>query len=115
MSDDFEDYLRSQTLKEPSADLDDRVLSLFDVKEENQIKAFPWQKFATYAVAAMLFLSIGVTEFIQRSQEQNNSTVQTPSENHFSNDSSIAVPTMKVSTSGSVENEEPLKKKSLSR
>ena len=89
MSDNFEDYLRSQKLKQPSAELDDKVLSLFDNQEEMpEIKEFPWQKFVTYAVAAMLFLAIGVTEFIQRSNAPDNSTVQTEP---LQNDSSVGV------------------------
>lgn len=97
MSENFEDYLRSQSLKQPSAELDDKILGLFDTQEAPQVKEFPWQKFVTYAVAAMLFLSVGVTEVIQRTNAPDNSTVQTaPTQN----DSSVAVPTINVSTSG---------------
>ncbi|MCM8531577.1 MAG: hypothetical protein NE330_10490 [Lentisphaeraceae bacterium] len=64
--------MKSQSLKEPSADLDDRVMALFEEKQVlPEVKSFPWQKVATYAVAAMLFLAIGVTEFIERSKLSN--------------------------------------------
>ena len=101
MSDDFEDYLKNQSLKEPSAELDDRVLGLFD-NNTPEVKVFPWQKFTTYAVAAILFLAIGVTELMQRYTDGGNpSTVQTPANQNFTNGTSATVPTMKVSTSKS--------------
>ncbi|MCM8536183.1 MAG: hypothetical protein NE334_09630 [Lentisphaeraceae bacterium] len=94
MSEDFEDYLKSQSLKKPSADLDDRVMSLFESKQElPEVKPFPWQKFASYAVAAMLFLAIGVTEFIERSK-LNDSPALVEDEV-----SAPAVPVMKVNSS----------------
>jgi len=113
MSEDFENYLRSQTLKEPSADLDDRVLGLFDEQKPIEVKAFPWQKFATYAVAAMLFLSIGVAELIQRANSDSGNLIR----QNFSNGSSTAVPTMKVSTHQDLSKDEKLRKtnNSLSR
>ena len=105
MSEDFESYLRSQTLKEPSAEMDDKVLSLFD-EQQTEIKQFPWQKFATYAVAAMLFLSIGVAELIQRANSDSGTTAL----QNFSNGSSTAVPTMKVSTDQNLTKEDKLRK-----
>ena len=105
MSENFEDYLRSQTLKQPSAGLDDKILSLFDENEAPEVKEFPWQKFLTYAVAAMLFLSVGVAEVIQRTNAPDNSTVQTAPVS----DSSVVVPTIKVSTSGTVNPQEEKK------
>ena len=106
MSENFESYLRSQTLKEPSAELDGKVLSLFDEQKATEIKTFPWQKFATYAVAAMLFLSIGVTELLQRASSESGSSVQ----QNLSNGSSTVVPTIKVNTSKDLSKDEKLRK-----
>ena len=36
MSENFENYLRSQTLKEPSAEMDGKVLSLFDEQQQQK-------------------------------------------------------------------------------
>ena len=106
MSDELEEIIKSMPLKEPSSALDDRINAIFQQEqpvEEPQelppVKAFPWQKFLTYAVAAMLFLSIGITELMRRS---NNTTpdVNTITQNDKV-DNSKAVETLKVSTSQS--------------
>jgi hypothetical protein len=95
MSQDFEKFIKSQDLKEPSENLDDRVLALFDEPAQFQsVKKFPWQKFVMYAVAAMLFLSIGVTEIISSNTTHDEGEtvgeVDQPS-------SSVVVPTVRVS------------------
>lgn len=99
MSEDFEEYVRSQSLKKPSADLDDRVMALFDQKQAlPEVKSFPWQKVVTYAVAAMLFLAIGVTEFIERSKLSSSPAL-------VEDESSVpAVPVMKVNSQPSSSN-----------
>ena len=106
MSDELEEIIKSMPLKEPSSALDDRINAIFQQEqpvEEPQelppVKAFPWQKVLTYAVAAMLFLSIGITELMRRS---NNTTpdVNTITQND-KDDNSKAVETLKVSTSRS--------------
>ena len=100
MSQDFEDFMKSQALKEPSADLDKRVLGLFDQQEElPEVKVFPWRKFATYAVAAMLFLAVGITELVQRYGADADSGAITKAPVSQGSTSSAAVPTVNVSTS----------------
>ena len=71
MSDEFEDMLKTMPLKEPSSELDDKIFSIIqdEAPETPEPVMFNFKKFLTYAVAALLFIAIGVTEMIRRSNQ----------------------------------------------
>lgn len=71
MSDEFENMLKTLPLKEPSSELDDKILSIIDSEGTvlSEPKTFNFKKFLTYAVAASLFIAIGVTEILRRNKQ----------------------------------------------
>ena len=85
MSDEFEEMLKTLPLKEPSSELDDKIFNI--IANEGSVSPEPkkvnFNKFLTYAVAAGLFIAIGVTELVRRNSQPVDNTVvdNVPAEN----------------------------------
>jgi len=71
MSDEFEEMLKTLPLKEPSSKLDDKIASIISSEETStpEPKKVNFRKFLTYAVAASLFMAIGITELVRKSNK----------------------------------------------
>lgn len=84
MSDEFEEMLKTLPLKEPSSELDDKIAAIIagEGAASPEVKTFNFSKFLTYAVAAGLFIAIGVTEIVRRNKQAENILVdKAPAEN----------------------------------
>ena len=84
MSDEFEEMLKTLPLKESSSELDDKIAAIIENESAvlSEPKQFNFSKFLTYAVAAGLFIAIGVTELLRRNNQPVETVVdQTPAEN----------------------------------
>ncbi|MCM8528061.1 MAG: hypothetical protein NE327_16180 [Lentisphaeraceae bacterium] len=105
MSDEFENMLKDLPLKEPSNELDNKISSIISSEGRSaEPISFNFKKFLTYAVAASLFLAIGVTEMLRKDSQPAGAVADqnTPAENiskPVKADSAI-----KVSTSESSDN-----------
>ena len=99
MSEELEKLISAQTLKQPSKELDDKILALLNQPEEPPVKAFPWSKVISYSAAALLFLSIGITEFIVKPSRVNEvSGSEEIQKQPNSEPLKVVSPTLKVST-----------------
>lgn len=84
MSDEFENMLKTLPLKQPSSELDDKIEAIISNPAAHSPKPveFNFARFLTYAVAALLFVAIGVTEIVRRSSDAPASIVdKTPADN----------------------------------
>ena len=106
MSDEFEEMLKTLPLKEPSSELDDSILNIISKEGSDMPEPIPfnYRKLLTYAVAASLFLAIGVTELLRKNSQAIDAIADktTPAEN---NSKPVkAESALKVSTSESSDN-----------
>jgi len=97
MNEEVEQLLKEQPLKKPSQELDSRIFDMLEKASEPSIYVFPWRKVITYAAAAMLFLAVGISEYLKRGATVADTVVTLP-EVKKGTTASPASPTINVST-----------------